>query len=232
MKRKRIDSPTRDEKSHEVNQSQTSNPGKSEDLGNNSRPTTQNHASLCEPKSTMADYVVKTIVDSVLEHIIVHQITTTKSMEPVPSSRPVQERHTTQNPATQNKSTPRKPVNEQVQRNSSPVQNNVPVQREKPILKTAVLNLKLKTKTSTIPEMFKIQEEKKTSSGRKPRPELTINKNQAPSNTKKTKISTIPDLFKVQEKETHLDKNRKAEIKPTTTRIFAQKSDGGGYPHP
>ena len=83
MKRKRIDSPTRDEKSHEVNQSKTSNPGKSEDLGNNSRPTTQNHASLCEPKSTMADYVVKTIVDSVLEHIIVHQITTTKSMEPV-----------------------------------------------------------------------------------------------------------------------------------------------------
>ena len=136
--------------SSNLDQLETTNPVKSEDLVNNSRPTTQNYASQYEPKSTMAEYVVKTIMDSVLENIVVHQTSTTKSMEPVPSSPPVQERHTTQNPATQTSSTPRKPSNEQAQQYTSPVQKNVQVKskstpttsKEKPILKTAILNLK------------------------------------------------------------------------------------------
>ena len=134
-------------------------------------------------------------------------------MKPVSPSPPEQERHTIQYPATQSTSTHRTSASEQVQKNTSPVQNYVPVQsrstptitRGKPIIKTAVLNPELKPKTSTIPELIRLQE-KKTDSDKKSSPELTTNKVQAPNRKMKTKASTIPDLFRIQEKKTDSDK--------------------------
>ena len=126
-------------------------------------------------KSTsLAEWVVQNIVDSVIEFITVHPPSTTKLMKPVSPSPPEQERHTIQYPATQSTSTNRTSTIEQVQKNTNPVQNHVPVQsrstptitRGKPIIKTAVLNPELKPKTSTIPELIRLQE-KKTDSDKK-----------------------------------------------------------------